>query len=74
MSQDSSQSAQHETTPAGDSGDGSWKSDAIDDALDRLRREIDSEKHSSSGPKRKALEKGDELLDDVEAALKKRVD
>lgn len=61
------------TETSSESGDASRAADAIGSAANELRGELESARRDASGKTERALERAQELLDDVEAALRKRL-
>jgi uncharacterized protein YjbJ (UPF0337 family) len=55
-----------------DSDSDTWSTDAIRDATDDLRRELEDEIEKASGKKDEALKKAKDLVDEAEKSLKKR--
>ncbi|WP_256393471.1 hypothetical protein [Natronoarchaeum rubrum] len=61
------------TETSSESGDASRAADAVGSAADELRHELESARRDASGTTERALEKAQKLLDDAEAALRKRL-
>ncbi|WP_232688359.1 hypothetical protein [Halobacterium zhouii] len=55
-----------------DSDDDSWGTDAVQNATDTLREELQEAKRDASGKKEQAIETAQEYLDKAEDSLKKR--
>jgi len=61
------------TETSSESGDASRAADAIGTVADELRDELESARREASGRTERALRKAQDLLNDVESGLRKRL-
>jgi len=61
------------TETSSESGDASRATDAIGTVADELRDELESARREASGRTERALRKAQDLLNDTERALRKRL-